>query len=1317
MARRTRSRRLFSLRPAVEQLESRDLLAGLLHQADLNYLGAFKVPDGNIGASTFEYGGTALTYNPGNDSLFMVGHDWDQAIAEISIPEVRNGSLSNLSTANVIQPFVNVQSRIPSNDLEGDVKVGGLLVNGNQLIGSLYEFYDANENATDSHFKLSSLNLSTANASGMFEVGNLGGGFVGGYMGTVPAAWQSALGTQYLTGQAGLSIIDRTSAGPAVFGFDPAQLGTNPAPTTNLVYYPLSSPLADEQTQNPLFNTTTEIRGVVFPEGTDTVLFIGSHGTGSWCYATGDICNDPYRPDQGPHAAPYVYQVWAYNANDLLAVKNGQLQPWQVRPYDVWTFDLPYPENSKHIGGVAYDAASGRIYVSQQLADDAKPVIHVFQVAPSDTQPPVITDVGSSNAATATTITWTTNKLADSQVEFGTTSTYGSNSSLDAAPVNSHATALNGLNPNTTYHFRVKSRDGKGNLGTSTDFTFTTAALDTTAPTISGVNASGITASGAIIGWTTNEPSDTQIEYGVTASFGNSTALDSSQVANHTSILSGLTANATYYYRVKSRDAAGNLAISGTNTFTTANAATIYSYSNPAPLPPSNPATTINVSTVTQLISAVNNLRTGQTINIAAGTYNLSGATDGLYIPAGITDWSIRGATGKQGDVVIRGGGMSGAVRFGFWIGASPRGTIADLTIDGVRQHGIIANAGAHNLLVHGVRIVDSGDQFIKSNPNASGLGNNNGVVEYSTFEYRTTDNDNYTNGVDVHGGDGWIVRYNLFKNILSPAGQGLAGPAVLMWEKSKNSSIEGNTFINVARGVALGLVDQTGAYDHQGGSIQNNMFYRDPGLASAVDVAIYLGDSPSTKIYHNTVLTRGTYPNAIEYRFASTSGVEIKNNLTDAAIVARDGASATVTGNITTASLGYFVNPSMGDLHLVAGAYPINRGLPITGFTLDEDGQIRDGLLDVGADEYKTSNPVIPTKFYVVNDSTTNQTFEYDSQGGLVESYALNSGNSAPRGAASTAAGTKTWVLDANRRVYVYDNGGVLLGSWLAGTLATTAAPQGIATNGTDIWIADATSDRVYMYFGAAARLSGTQNATSNFKLTSGNGRAEGIVTDGTSLWVVNDDNANKVFKYSLAGALLGSWRIDPANSAPSGLTIDPSNPQHIWIVDRDAKKVFQYSNAVGRISGNQLADATFALAASNSNPEDIADPPSSQNLESAGLSPLSTEEILLPAGMEQPHSKLDCEHFVISDGASVLKHRPSGNSDLRSEPRSLKSSRVDMAIEQFRRGILNLVQKRPESLERALNSTRLTNVEADVVDSLLAKEDFSIDETLGSW
>ena len=45
-------------------------------------------------------------------------------------------------------------------------------------------------------------------------------------------------------------------------------------------------------------------------------------------------------------------------------------------------------------------------------------------------------------------------------------------------------------------------------------------------------------------------------------------------------------------------------------------------------------------------------------------------------------------------------------------------------------------------------------------------------------------------------------------------------------------------------------------------------------------------------------------------------------------------------------------LNPAAGDLHLVAGASPIDHGVAIAGIQLDFDGQTRDALLDVGADE-----------------------------------------------------------------------------------------------------------------------------------------------------------------------------------------------------------------------------------------------------------------------------------------------------------------------------------------------------------------------------
>src|SRR4029078_7064837 len=84
-----------------------------------------------------------------------------------------------------------------------------------------------------------------------------------------------------------------------------------------------------------------------------------------------------------------------------------------------------------------------------------------------------------------------------------------------------------------------------------------------------------------------------------------------------------------------------------------------------------------------------------------------------------------------------------------------------------------------------------------------------------------------------------------------------------------------------------------------------------------------------------------------------------------------------------------------------------------------------------------------------------------------------------------------------------------------------------------------------------------------------------------------------DKVFKYSLAGSLLGSWTIDAANKAPTGITIDPATVSNIWIVDSGTDKVYQYNAAATRTSGSQAASLTFALAAGNTNPQGIADPP----------------------------------------------------------------------------------------------------------------------------
>jgi hypothetical protein len=82
-------------------------------------------------------------------------------------------------------------------------------------------------------------------------------------------------------------------------------------------------------------------------------------------------------------------------------------------------------------------------------------------------------------------------------------------------------------------------------------------------------------------------------------------------------------------------------------------------------------------------------------------------------------------------------------------------------------------------------------------------------------------------------------------------------------------------------------------------------------------------------------------------------------------------------------------------------------------------------------------------------------------------------------------------------------------------------------------------------------------------------------------------------VFKYTTSGTLAGSWTIDSRNSNPTGITIDPSNVNHIWIVDSVDDAVYRYHAAAGRSSGSQAAVSLFQLASGNTNPQGIADPP----------------------------------------------------------------------------------------------------------------------------
>ncbi|WP_353737869.1 fibronectin type III domain-containing protein, partial [Limosilactobacillus reuteri] len=86
----------------------------------------------------------------------------------------------------------------------------------------------------------------------------------------------------------------------------------------------------------------------------------------------------------------------------------------------------------------------------------------------------MISNVVASNlTANTARIAWSTNENSDSRVEYGTTTSYGITTPLDTALVTSHVVGLTGLNPNSTYQYRVISRDQTGNTQVSGNFVFT----------------------------------------------------------------------------------------------------------------------------------------------------------------------------------------------------------------------------------------------------------------------------------------------------------------------------------------------------------------------------------------------------------------------------------------------------------------------------------------------------------------------------------------------------------------------------------------------------------------------------------------------------------------------------------------------------------------------------------------------------------------------------------------------------------------------------------------------------------------------------
>lgn len=306
----------------------------------------------------------------------------------------------------------------------------------------------------------------------------------------------------------------------------------------------------------------------------------------------------------------------------------------------------------------------------------------------------------------------------------------------------------------------------------------------------------------------------------------------------------------------------------------------------------------ISVSTSDELYEAINkaNQRGNVKVVMKSGRYFLPRT---LHILK--SHISIVSATLDPNTTVLIGLGMRKTGAVGNIIRVAASYFILDgITIEQSPNH-LIQIAGEANAdfpIIRNCILKDAYEQLVKVSYNSNtGIASDGGMIENCHFEYSAGMGPQYyIGGIDVHGGQDWIVRNNYFSGIASPDSK-VAEHAIHFWNSTQNISVSDNVIYNCDRGIGFGMPNRP----NFGGIIVNNLIIHNNNGHPSADTGISLEDSQGTYVHHNRIYLAHDYPNSIEYRFAETINVRIENNLTNKRIKKRNNGQGTIINNLLT--------------------------------------------------------------------------------------------------------------------------------------------------------------------------------------------------------------------------------------------------------------------------------------------------------------------------------------------------------------------------------------------------------------------------------
>jgi hypothetical protein len=379
------------------------------------------------------------------------------------------------------------------------------------------------------------------------------------------------------------------------------------------------------------------------------------------------------------------------------------------------------------------------------------------------------------------------------------------------------------------------------------------------------------------------------------------------------------------------------------------------------PLPDPNGAV-IDVSTVQGLFDAAENVTTGGTIRIANGLYHMPQT---FYIRT--DNVTLRSRSGQRTDVVLDFAGSRH--HEGVAISNCSGVTIADLTVQNVRQNGIKINSNQNvdNITIYNVIGHNVWQRHIKG-PKVPDENGRAAFVENCRVQYCLFYNDrakrrgdepwedseprmgfNYIGGMDIMSAKGWIISDNVFTAIRGKTGE--ARGAIFMWHNATDCVIERNILLDCDTGICLGNSSARGERRHANGVIVRNNF-----IIRCSESNILADHTRDCQILNNTVHDPDSTNGRLLRAVHANDGLKVANNIFSGPRIVTDltEGKIDIRNNLIQPAGAYFVDADKGDLHLTAKAVgAIDQAASNDLATTDIDKQRRDRHPDLGADEF----------------------------------------------------------------------------------------------------------------------------------------------------------------------------------------------------------------------------------------------------------------------------------------------------------------------------------------------------------------------------